>query len=100
MWLTSNDIIKTENLMKILKSEIDKMYYKKIIVWAGIIEYCYNLADEWEKYFNDYLISVDTSEQYSDSKYNNNQYSTYEEFENCEEKAILFVHQSIEKDQI
>ena len=90
MWLTSNDIIKTENLMKILKSEIDKMYYKKIIVWAGIIEYCYNLADKWKKYFNDYLISVDTSEEYSYSKCNNNQYSTYEEFENCEEKGILF----------
>ena len=85
MWLTSNDIIHKDSLMEILKQEIDKMYYKKIIVWAGMIDYCYSLAKEWKTYFSDYLISIDTS-----IKDNNKEYSTFQEFEKCEEKGILF----------
>ena len=84
MWLTSSSPIKDDKLLNILKTEIGKMYYKKIIVWAGMIEYCYTLAEKWSKYFPDYSISIDTSDPKA------HRFNNFETYESAEKNAILF----------
>lgn len=84
VWLTSSIKIKNDKLLNIIRNEVDKMYYKKIIVWAGMIEYCFKLADIWSKYFPNFTIAIDTSDN-KKHKYNN-----YKTFEMEEKNAILF----------
>ena len=85
VWFTSNKIIQKSTLLSLIREEVNNMYYKKIIVWAGMIEYCYALANEWKEYFKDYMIAVDTS-----SEKNNDIFHSYKDFEECEHKGILF----------
>ena len=82
-WLKSNKILDNTELMYYCKWEIEKLYYKKIIIWCGMIKYCIELAKLWKKNFKDYTICLDTSKDI-------NKYSTFEEFKNKKEKAILF----------
>ena len=84
VWLTSSIKIKNDKLLNIIRNEVDKMYYKKIIVWAGMIEYCFKLADIWSKFFPNFTIAIDTSDN-KKHKYNN-----YKTFEMEEKNAILF----------
>ena len=40
MWLKSSQLPNTASLTSLLKAEIDKLPYKKIIVWCGMIDEC------------------------------------------------------------
>ena len=62
-WISSDDVLNDIDYLHICKKEIKKLYYKKIIVWCGIIEKCYNLYDLWKRYFTDYSIYIDTSKE-------------------------------------
>ena len=48
-----------------------------------MIKSCKDYAREWSKYFNDYLISIDTSVEIDE-------FNSFEEFEKKDEKALLF----------
>ena len=84
-WLTYNHILKNHEMIYIMKYIIDtsNLYYKKIIIWCGMIDLCMEMAKEWKKSFTNYLICVDTSKETS-------QYKKYEEFSQAESNAILF----------
>ena len=82
-WFKSDDNMKQDIIIQNVKTLIDKMPYKKVIIWCGMIQSCIDYAKLWSKYFNDYLISIDTSIDISE-------FNSFEEFENKNEKALLF----------
>jgi hypothetical protein len=60
------------------------LVYKKIIVWCGMIDLCYKMANIWKDHFKDYSIFIDTSKnECSDFK-------GYKEFEKLERMGFLF----------
>ena len=80
VWIQSNNIIDHNEIPILLKSHINKLVYKKIIVWCGMIENCKTLSKIWEKEYK-MKIYVDTSDS-DDNEYN--------KFYNLEKNAILF----------
>ena len=82
-WVKSDSILKDKDIIKLSKLLIKDLVYKKIIIWCGTIELCNKLASLWSEKFEDFLICVDTSE-------NNDEFSSYEDFKNKDENAILF----------
>ena len=62
-WISSESVLNDIDYLHICKKEIKHLYYKKIIVWCGIIEKCYNLYNLWERYFTDFSIYIDTSKE-------------------------------------
>ena len=59
VWVKSEKIPSLLHLMTLIKSKINKLPYKKIIVWTGIIEECIRTADIWSSYFEDFMICLD-----------------------------------------
>ncbi len=81
VWFKSEKILDEYDIVHLCKKQIQKLYYKKIIVWCGIIEQCIYLSEIWKIYFPNYLVCIDTS------KTNDN---LYDEFCRKENSAILF----------
>lgn len=80
-WLESTD--KTLSIYEkgeIVKSLIQEMVYKKIIVWCGMMDRCKEIYKIWKPIFHDYYFAYDTSQT---------QYG-YDYFLETEERAILF----------
>tara|TARA_B100000575_G_C23140064_1_gene663223 strand:+ start:167 stop:3367 length:3201 start_codon:yes stop_codon:yes gene_type:complete len=59
LWLKSNKSIDTNNIFSIFKHDIDKLPYKKIIVWCGMIEECIKVSQEWYSYFKNFKFCID-----------------------------------------
>ena len=70
----------TKNIIKNISYLINQLYYKKIIVWGGLIENSSSLMQEWKQYFTNFLFAIDTSKQSIN----------IEEFYKAENNAILF----------
>lgn len=81
MWIKKR--LSEIELIEIFKKEINKLPYKKIVIWTGMIKFCENVATTWQTYFPDFLICVDTSKT-------NNLFRTFDDFNLAKEKAILF----------
>lgn len=80
-WLKTNDSNLTlEETSVYIKKQLESLPYKKVIVWCGIIEHCYEFSKQWQKLFPDYLIALDTSTETTN----------LEEFYKLEEKGFLF----------
>ena len=60
---------------------MSNLYYKKIIVWCGIIDKCKELMELWKSKLPEYFIAIDTS-KHTDNR--------FEEFSNKDSNAILF----------
>lgn len=85
-WFTCDEILSQIEILLLIQNLIinnNKIYYKKIIVWCGMIELCEKIADLWSNYFKNYLICIDTSKEIK-------KYSTYNDFEKANSLAILF----------
>ena len=84
-WFSCNDILHYDEIMYLIHNEINKsdLTYKKIIIWCGMIELCLDMAKLCNNYFKNYLICIDTSKEFEG-------YSSYEDFDKINEKAILF----------
>ena len=80
-WVKSDKILNDNDFVSICKNSINNLYYKKIIVWCGIIDKCYELSKLWKHSFKDFLVFVDTSKDL------NNEFT---EYENIDRNAILF----------
>ena len=65
-----------------VKNLIENLYYKKIIVWCGLINICNELYKLWKEYFSDYTVCIDTSQSLDENN--------FEKFKNLTEKGILF----------
>ena len=87
-WLKYEEEPSKERLQKIIYDEINKLPYKKIIVWCGMIKECLKVGNEWltNKYFKDYSFHMD----FSNSEEISSKYKSYEEFYKKREKCILF----------
>ena len=59
MWIKSEHEYITEHVINIIKDEINKLYYKKIIVWCGMIEECISVGNLWKNHFEDYKLCID-----------------------------------------
>ena len=86
-WFKSDTNITQETIILNVKSLIDKMPYKKVIIWCGMIKSCLEYAQLWSKYFNEYLVSIDTSMENNEEI---NKFHNFEEFERCDSNALLF----------
>lgn len=86
-WVTTdkklNDIDNVLIIKELIESEL--LIHKKIIVWCGMIDYSYKIAELWKEYFKDYTLCIDTSVNKKDKSF-----GTYNEFTNLESKGILF----------
>lgn len=84
-WLTYQHILEYEDIIQCIKYIMDDtdIYYKKIIIWCGMISLCMELSEIVKKYFEDYLICIDTSLK-------KEQKNDYDDFCNAENKSILF----------
>ena len=82
-WFKSDETMNQQIIIQNVKNLIDNMPYKKVIIWCGMIKSCKDYAREWSRYFNDYLISIDTSVEIDE-------FNSFEEFEKKDKKALLF----------
>lgn len=82
-WFNSDENISKDDVIENVSKLVSNLTYKKIIVWAGMIDACVSYANEWSRYFSDYIISVDTSHEIRG-------FGNFEEFDGADEKAILF----------
>ena len=80
-WIKTNKILNDYEILNVCKQLINTLYYKKIIIWCGIIDKCYELCKLWIKHLQNFKIYLDTSKE------NNDSYKLYAEEEN---NAILF----------
>ena len=80
IWFKSNSKLNFSDLFTIIKKEVNKLVYKKIIVWCGMIDHCSFLANLAKRYFVGFQIGCDTS---VDNEF-------YPIFEKLEGNAILF----------
>ena len=85
IWIKSKKIIDYNDILEILKINIKNLYYKKIIVWCGIIDLCYLLAKSWEKHFKNFVIATDTSKNKEKQLF-----ETFDKFKECKQNGILF----------
>lgn len=86
IWFSCDDILYYEEIIVLLKEQIEKaqLVFKKIIIWCGMIDLCFKIADLCAKVFPDYMLCIDTSCSYKKG------YGSYEEFYKIEQKAFLF----------
>ena len=84
-WFTCDDIINYSEIAVLVRQEINNpnIIYKKIIIWCGMIDLCIEMANLWSKYFNGFLIAIDTSKEIAG-------YSNYNNFEKISSNALLF----------
>ena len=80
-WISSQKEFDDVQIMNVCKENIQQLPYRKVLVWCGIIEKCYELATLWKREFKDYLVVVDTSKEENDD---------YKLFAESENNAILF----------
>ena len=85
-FIKSKQILNDCDFLKICKTQIKNLYYKKIIVWCGIIKKCYELSKLWKENFSNFLVVTDTSKDKDKDKDNNN----YKKYFETEKNAILF----------
>ena len=88
-WFTCNETLTQTDIVLSIQKIINNsnIYYKKIIIWCGMIELCISMANLWKKYFKDYLICIDTSDESSSEI---KLFGNYALFEKAHSKAILF----------
>ena len=88
-WVKTDKKLDDLDCLDIIKSQIDCLHYKKILVWCGLIDICNRLARLWSNYFTDFKICVDTSKnnEYENDNYN---FVSFNEFSKLEQNGILF----------
>ena len=85
VWVKSKKIINYDDILEILKINIKELHYKKIIVWCGMIDLCYELAISWKTHFPNFVIATDTSKNKEKQILSN-----FDIFKSCEKNSILF----------
>jgi superfamily II DNA or RNA helicase len=92
MWFKSDKQITYEKIRTLCKRIFEYLPYKKVIIWCGMIQLCYEQALEWKSdpYFASWTIATDTSKNQPTSNTNTNELSTYEEFRAIQTNGLLF----------
>ena len=82
-WFQTNKPLEQLDILLLVKKLIVDVPYKKVILWCGMIQKCFDLANLWKQYFPNFTICVDTSQ-------GNNDFKTYQDFEHLESNGLLF----------
>lgn len=80
-WIESAQPLDDRQLLTISHENLNDLYYKKIIVWCGIIEKCNQYAELWKTLFPEFSVYIDTSLNEGDD---------FDLFSQCSKNAILF----------
>ncbi|MDA7573857.1 DEAD/DEAH box helicase family protein [bacterium] len=80
-WVKCDKRMTDKDFITICKNKINNLYYKKIIVWCGTIDKCYELSKLWRQKFDNFYIGIDTSKDSNES---------YSEYADKNSNAILF----------
>jgi len=90
VWIKSKVNLDNLSMAYIIKYLMGKhLVYHKVVVWCGMIEYCYQLALLWRQIFPQYKICIDTS-QNDMSGMDDGKYGDYQDFAKLEDYGILF----------
>jgi len=81
VWVKSENSVKDDDILYLLKMEMDALPYKKLIIWCGTVDECISLKERWDQHFPDYIKAVD---------YNNCADESFARFYKAEKKALLF----------
>lgn len=86
VWVKTDSFLTHECLIDIIKTQIEGLPYKKLVLWCGMIEACKDLAKLWSQdpYFQSWTIALDTSENDTSG------FHSYENFRTCESHGLLF----------
>ena len=87
VWIKSEENITTNNTILAIKDEINKLPYKKIIIWCGMIEECIKVANTWRNYFNNFDICIDFN-NIDKNKYKN--FYDFDHFYDSKCNSMLF----------
>ena len=84
--------LENEDICLIVKNRIRNQPFKKIIVWAGMIDNCFHITKIWKKYFEDFSICVDVSCNQNDiqNEIQDIIHYNYDKFYKEENNSILF----------
>ena len=82
MWFNKDSPISYEEIAIEIKNLIEPLYYKKIIVWCGLIDICYQMYKLWETIYPDFTICIDTSK--------NNEKNNFDVFKKLDNNGFLF----------
>lgn len=83
IWFNKDEALSYEEIALEIKDIIVNLTYKKIIVWCGLINNCYELFNIWKNIFTDFTICIDTSIE-------NNEINNFNIFKNLENNGFLF----------
>lgn len=87
VWIKNEFTLDENDYLELVKNEINKLYYKKIIIWCGIIDECIKLANLWKNHFKDFNICIDFNNK---DKYNIYNFNDFETFYNNDYNSLLF----------
>lgn len=81
-WLKCDHHINYDDILVIIRKQLEYLPYKKILVWCGMIKFCEELANKWSGSLkaDGISIAIDTSTHQSG----------VEEFMAAEERALMF----------
>ena len=83
VWFNKDTMLSFREIAIEVKSLIQDLLYKKIVVWCGLIDVCIDLFNMWKEYYPEYTICIDTSKNIETE-------NNYEKFKNLREKGFLF----------
>ena len=81
-WIKTSEKMESLDTINLIKHMTDSLYYKKIIVWCGMINKCRETAILWKEHFTNFSIFIDTSED--------DDANIIEKYNDIDSHAILF----------
>lgn len=85
VWLSKKERLTDDDIMIEVGKMIEKLPFKKIIIWCGLIKQCQDLAIKWKDHFKDFIVCIDTS----DAEPIDN-LGTFDEFKDLSSNGLLF----------
>jgi superfamily II DNA or RNA helicase len=75
------------HIFSIIKEKINELPFKKIIVWCGMIEHCFEVARKWKSEFTEFSFHLDVSKS---QPLTDSEFQTFDSFAKSEGKSFLF----------
>uniref|UniRef100_A0A6C0AXQ4 Helicase ATP-binding domain-containing protein n=1 Tax=viral metagenome TaxID=1070528 RepID=A0A6C0AXQ4_9ZZZZ len=84
-WFTKEQKLSINEIIEEIDVIVRSLYYKKIVVWCGLISECNELALLFSRHFTDFKICIDTS-----LNVNYHSIGTFDTFKDISSNAFLF----------
>lgn len=83
-WFTSSKPLSNIEIVELVENSLHQLPFKKIIVWCGMIQLCYDMATLWSSKLRNMSYAIDTSLN------EEGDFLSYEQFSEMDGNAILF----------